>query len=492
MQLTLEQMEIVNCELYAYDVLEVIAFAGTGKTTTLYEYTKARPHLRFLYVAFNKSVQMEAASKFPDNVTCKTAHSLAWRQYGQNYKNKLIPSLKANTVMDVLNLNSYEDAKFVLDTLLKYLVSTDDRIYKKHIIPLARQHYEHKKEPMPDFAYMAEQLWMMMADTQNSDIGMLHDGYLKLYQLSNPILDFDCVLLDEAQDTNPVTARIVLSQPCPKILVGDPHQQIYSFRGARDAMQEITPTSIMYLTHSFRFGNKIASLANQILHCFKGETQNLTGMNGEGEVGEVSGNHAFIARTNAAVFSEAVKLYKKCKIGFAGGIQGYRFDEIVDTYYLYDKQKDKIRNSYIRSFPSYDDLKEFARTVEDWELSSRCTIVEEYRHKIPKLVQDIQKAAVESDKAQIVLTTAHKSKGLEFREVRIADDFPKLVNNGKLITGEEFDIDEFNLIYVAITRTKERIMLSESLQEFTENCSSYPNIADADIAAIIPDKPRLV
>ena len=164
----------------------------------------------------------------------------------------------------------------------------------------------------------------------------------------------------------------------------------------------------------------------------------------------------------------------------------------MDTYYLYDKQKDKIRNSYIRSFPSYDDLKEFARTVEDWELSSRCTIVEEYRHKIPKLVQDIQKAAVESDKAQIVLTTAHKSKGLEFREVRIADDFPKLVNNGKLITGEEFDIDEFNLIYVAITRTKERIMLSESLQEFTENCSSYPNIADADIAAIIPDKPRLV
>jgi F-box protein 18 (helicase) len=46
---------------------------------------------------------------------------------------------------------------------------------------------------------MAEQLWMMMADTQNSEIGMLHDGYLKLYQLSNPILDFDCVLLDEAQ-----------------------------------------------------------------------------------------------------------------------------------------------------------------------------------------------------------------------------------------------------------------------------------------------------
>ncbi|MBF0231003.1 MAG: hypothetical protein HQK63_15655 [Desulfamplus sp.] len=252
-------------------------------------------------------------------------------------------------------------------------------------------------------------------------------------------------------------------------------------------MQEITATSIMYLNHSFRFGNNIAALANQILHCFKGETNNLTGMNGEGEIGEVCGNHAFIARTNATVFSEAVKLYKKCKIGFAGGIHGYRFDEIVDTYYLYDKQKDKIRNSYIRSFQCYDDLKDFARAVEDWELSSRCTVVEEYRHKIPKLVQDIQKVAVESDKAEIVLTTAHKSKGLEFNKVRIADDFPKLVNNGNLIIKEDVDIDEFNLIYVAITRVKERLMLSESLLEFTENCSSYPNMA-----TFLPDKPRLV
>jgi F-box protein 18 (helicase) len=319
---------------------------------------------------------------------------------------------------------------------------------------------------MPDFAYMAEQLWMMMADTRNSEIGMLHDGYLKLYQLSNPILDFDCVLLDEAQDTNPVTARIVLSQPCPKILVGDPHQQIYSFRGARDAMQRITAGRIMYLTYCFRFGSNIAILANQILECFKGEKQKLIGRNEEGVIGEVSVNHTFIARTNAAVFREAAMLYKQYKIGFVGGIDGYKLDEIVDTYYLYNNQRDRIRNSYIRSFQNYSYLKEFVRTVEDWELRSRCTIVEEYRDSIPQLVWDIKNAAVEVNDAQIVLTTVHKSKRLEFREVRIADDFPKLVNNNNLIPRESLNSDEFNSIYVAITRAKEKIMLSASLQEF--------------------------
>lgn len=41
---------------------------------------------------------------------------------------------------------------------------------------------------------------------------------------------------------------ILLRQSCAKILVGDPHQQIYAFRGARNALQEVTSTHTFYLT----------------------------------------------------------------------------------------------------------------------------------------------------------------------------------------------------------------------------------------------------
>ena len=41
---------------------------------------------------------------------------------------------------------------------------------------------------------------------------------------------------------------ILLSQSCAKILVGDPHQQIYAFRGARNALQEVNSTHTFYLT----------------------------------------------------------------------------------------------------------------------------------------------------------------------------------------------------------------------------------------------------
>jgi hypothetical protein len=43
-----------------------------------------------------------------------------------------------------------------------------------------------------------------MLNFKNKDIYMSHDGYLKIYQLSKPKLpDYDCILIDEAQDMSP-------------------------------------------------------------------------------------------------------------------------------------------------------------------------------------------------------------------------------------------------------------------------------------------------
>lgn len=41
---------------------------------------------------------------------------------------------------------------------------------------------------------------------------------------------------------------VLLSQRCGKILVGDPHQQIYTFRGAVNALNCVDHTHIYYLT----------------------------------------------------------------------------------------------------------------------------------------------------------------------------------------------------------------------------------------------------
>ncbi|CAN0284445.1 unnamed protein product [Hapterophycus canaliculatus] len=69
--------------------------------------------------------------------------------------------------------------------------------------------------------------WGEAAAAPPATLGMTHAGYLKLFQLSRPCLGrtYDVIMLDEAQDSNPCIANIVLRETASaRILVGDSHQ----------------------------------------------------------------------------------------------------------------------------------------------------------------------------------------------------------------------------------------------------------------------------
>src|SRR5438477_6703545 len=90
-KLTEQQSAIIK----AIGNLRINAVAGSGKTTTIIEYAASRPkNARILYLAFNKSVKLEAARKFAayglGNTKVETAHSLAYKHivFRYNYKVK--------------------------------------------------------------------------------------------------------------------------------------------------------------------------------------------------------------------------------------------------------------------------------------------------------------------------------------------------------------------------------------------------------------------
>ena len=157
------------------------------------------------------------------------------------------------------------------------------------------------------------------------------------------------------------------------------------------------------------------------------------------------------------LFDRAVQFYKTRSIGFSGGIQGYRLDLLKEVFYLYDKTLFRIRDPYIKGFSCFSSLKSYAGAVEDLELSSVCAMVEKYGSTLPGHVDRIKEKTVDTEQAGIILTTAHKAKGLEWDHVLIMDDFVPLVKDETPVDPAGVDPDEFNLIYVAVTRARERL-----------------------------------
>ncbi len=64
----------------------------------------------------------------------------------------------------------------------------------------------------------------MLARTQALSLG--HDRYLKLWALSRPEPRAEYILVDEAQDLNPVLLDVLSRTRCQVLSVGDPYQQI--------------------------------------------------------------------------------------------------------------------------------------------------------------------------------------------------------------------------------------------------------------------------
>lgn len=479
-------------------VIKVSAFAGTGKTTTLCAFSEVNPSSRILYVAFNKAIQMEATGKFPSHVTAMTAHSIAYRACGREFSNKLAADIRPfhiarhleRSLRDIPGPAHNLYGARVIETVKNYLVSGDMELGSKHV-SIGQSPVEIKNFDERAILSDAKHIWKEMQSV-GSDVPMLHDGYLKLYQVKGTRLPYDIILFDEAQDTNPVTQAIVEAQSARKVYVGDRHQAIYGFRGATNAMEQITADEHHYLTGSFRFGQAVADVANSIL-LVKNEDVRLQGYGKGSRIRYLSNGegYAYITRGNCAIFNRAVQCVTNGEpFSFVGDIKGYRFDQILDVFNLSVGQQ--VKDAFLRSFSGAGELAEYAEAVNDREIISRCKLVEKYGHNIPSLIERIEKAALppivpgdagpisEKDK-RIILTTGHKSKGLEFENVKLAGDFMPLIDDeGKLFDvakATPSDIEDVNIQYVAATRAMKNLHLSESLEQYLEYVGDHANRA---------------
>ncbi len=470
MNLTTQQKEIIE-SVKKYRNIKINAFAGTGKTTTLKLIANEYHEKKILYLAFNSAIKNEASSIFPNNTNVKTTHGLAFA------------AIKKNTTLDLNSLVNYRaidiskefqitynQAIAALKIFENFCNNTKDKIDKDDI--------EHKT---------ASKMF------NNMLLGVMkpsHSFYLKYYYLliskeQIPQFTYDIIMLDEAQDTNEVTLGIfeALSSRV-KIYVGDRHQQIYSFRGSKNALDKIRCDKEFYLSISFRFNETISNYANILLSSFKNEEVKIESL--EMDKNDINTN-GYISRTNAQLISTISQRIDDREPFVTVRDPNEIFNLTIEVYYFLNNQKEDIkRNRFLKDFTSEDELSDYAKEVEDFELKSALKVAREYKEKVfdfkdiaDKFYKAWQNRALNGfDKRLneiLFLTTAHTAKGLEWDRVTVADDFTDfadlIVDLGcsslkdfkkqqNHLANQEL-LDEFNLFYVAITRAK-KVLVKDS------------------------------
>lgn len=495
--MTEEQAAIV--EAYAGgSALRVVAYAGAGKTTTLQRMAQSQPGRRGLYLAFNRAIADEAARKFQGTSTdARTAHSLAYRAVkGMGFSDDKLRgkitgrSLAAKFVPRVAGVSDAVVRQLLARTLAQFLQSADPVPAAYHLPRMlkARGGRIVKIEPEfePAFAQtpgwgsgqprrvsrrtwstdldvdeeiMAEvpqaacELWRAQCDPRDpTPLG--HDGYLKLFGMSRPALPYDVLMVDEAQDLNPVLIDMVRRQGCQVVAVGDPHQQIYAWRGAVNALAQLGGRELR-LSQSFRFGDRIAELATRVVEQL-GETVPVRGCDRPSSVRRPGGAEAcaVLCRTNVGVVRAlAQQLERGYSVHVPGGVTELRM-LLEDVQRLQGGQP--ASSAELFGFDSWSEVLRYVEEDEGSDLLSLVQLVED--SQVSELIRLLDAVRSHPEGADRVVSTAHKAKGLQWRSVEL---------RGFRCDGEPAP-DERRLFYVAATRAQDSVAVDpEVLKAFT-------------------------
>lgn len=484
-------------------VMKIRAYAGAAKTSTLC--MVAEEHVvPSLMLTFNKSLADEAKNRFPSWVECRTTHSLAYASFGAQLQKKLKRPMGAyknvaGTGTEIAKYFKTGDFTYLIEgerearklkaggvgvaikeTVARFEQSADQELSYKHVsTTVCDQILLKDDKSMRSFRYLvlsaAQKLWQLRTDLR-SDVLATHDTYLKLYQLSKPDLSkYEVLYLDECQDVNAVVLDIFLRQQdkCRLYAVGDGFQNIYSWRGAINAMLELDWPEYG-LSKSFRFGQEVGDLADAVLATdgvkqtsVKGWEKLSTQVMPKFELPEHiwDGQYTMLFRTNGALILEAVDLMEQGKrVNLEIDVSD--FTKLLDSAIELSRDNmAKVKHESLVQFANWKECGVEAEAVQG-ELLRVYNMVN--NGSVYKVLGVLSKHR-NYENPDVTLTTAHKSKGREFDVVILADDFPSPYNQkGEWVGLQDM---ERNLLYVALTRTKKVLGYNQTVVQMLNRCN---------------------
>lgn len=501
MKLSAEQEQIVSYAAREHEKhMAIMAYAGSGKTSTLVQIARAKPkNKKIVAVAFAKPNALDFERVMPFNVESGTMHSFGLKASVSRLGQIQVQTNKIYKIADSMGLKltkqfptlpriiGFAKAQGIVcyDTLGKDFVCSQQSIHS---------YFEDSDE---NWKAIFDRL-SVVSDFDDIEMIELCRKFMAVSTKlalpgagKKPMFDFDdmiyipacfsngeglpspdVLLVDEGQDLNftqhAIIHFIISNSKAQAIIVGDPNQAIYAFRGADeqsfDSLINQFDCEIFELSHTFRSDKSITKCATQFVPDMK------TFCTEAGEVNELSFWHpkdvkagdAVICRNTAPLVSV---FYKFLKHGLPAKIKGSEIGKGLISIL-----KSKIRG---------DSVTQISDSIDGWYIQEENKARERgYEHRVGILLEqssilkmvlqfevrenkrkyDIRQYMIKrlesmftDDVPKICLATIHKAKGLEWDRVWLLDSWLMPSKWAK----KPWELQqEDNLHYVAITRAK--------------------------------------
>jgi DNA helicase II / ATP-dependent DNA helicase PcrA len=475
---TEEQRTIVDFAKDSDANICINALAGAAKTTTLELICHAVTNIPILSLAFNKRIADELSKRLPPHVECRTFNSLGHRVWSAAINrrltvntNKMHEALK-RAVEDLPRSKKEEGWDDFADTLRWLRFAKRDgyvpakwRGVAQHVLTSDWSSYD--EEP-------TELQAMLIESAMNQSIEQAYVGVIDYDdQIYMPVIfgatwpRFPLVLCDETQDLSAIN-HVMLEELVDKrvIIVGDPWQSIYAFRGAvQGGMAALVAKFNMVefpLSMTFRVPKKGVERAKfRVPHMRAPEWQieGLISNLEEWRSDNIPEGAAIICRNNAPLFRTGLRLLKS-----------QRSIKLVGM---------DIGPSLVRTMKKLGPLSGTAPEIDRW-LESWLT-AELKRAKNPDIVYDkyecLQVLCLNPNarnlgeaitlaqdlfkrEGAIQLLSGHKAKGLEWETVFHLDSWR--IPSKWVKEGTEAWEQEMNVRYVIETRFKKEMFFIDS------------------------------
>lgn len=482
MKPSVKQAAIYDCWQKEDSNILISAVAGSGKTTTLMEIL-AMCEYRTLFLAFNKSIQMEIQEKIDSRGLAQgkamTLHSLGFRALMKNYSKVIVKNgKKYGLLKEVEKRNQvlfkalkWEDKAKLYYTL--YDLNDYSRLFLTNDIT---ELYGYFKEMGKTFFDLPELpiVWQDFIDVREEsyvgpviEIDFTDMIYLPVHKDFSLPINTVYLMVDECQDLNLCQHKLVdklVSQGVEKwIAVGDPNQSIYGFSGASSKSFDIFKTKDkvkeLPLDICYRCPSDIVDKANEIYPIMTGYKTSPGVISTVIDKDEIQEGSLVICRNSGPLISLYFQLISQGRKVFIKG------DDIISTIVKFCKPYNYKTISQATNKMEKELLKLKKKSTEDTDFKvfiytqnfDNFKLIAQHLSYPNGDVKDLIETITDIFKQEgdgTTLCTIHKSKGLEANVVYILNEF---LIPSKFAISEEQLIQERNLKYVARTRAKEEL-----------------------------------